>query len=299
LGATLASAEKSVRYAEYSNDWGTQLIASTTHANSLHQAGRSVEADTQFSDAEKLQAKEQPEHPLLYALQGFQYCELLLAHAERSAWYVHLNGCAKKNHAATLNDVEKRSRQTLHWMQIDPNAPLLTIAIEHLTLCRVMLYATALKDASLSPTSSTSDAGEHTTGEINQAVDGLRGADVKNLLPCALLTRAWLRCLQGQRTGPDSAKIDLDDAWEIAERGPMPLFLADIHLHRSRLYFREQDYPWSQHTDGSPRGPQDDLAEARRLIEKHGYWRRKEELEDAEAALAHWTTLENTPALAT
>ena len=30
------------------------------------------------------------------------------------------------------------------------------------------------------------------------------------------------------------------------------------------------------------------LAEARRLIEKHGYWRRKEELEDAEAAARDW-----------
>jgi hypothetical protein len=29
---------------------------------------------------------------------------------------------------------------------------------------------------------------------------------------------------------------------------------------------------------------EDDLAHARRLIEKHGYWRRKEELEDAEVA---------------
>ena len=31
-----------------------------------------------------------------------------------------------------------------------------------------------------------------------------------------------------------------------------------------------------------------ELAEARRLIEKHGYWRRKEELEDAEAAAVGW-----------
>jgi hypothetical protein len=34
--------------------------------------------------------------------------------------------------------------------------------------------------------------------------------------------------------------------------------------------------------------PKAELAEARRLIEKHGYWRRKEELEDAEAAAIHW-----------
>jgi hypothetical protein len=48
----------------------------------------------------------------------------------------------------------------------------------------------------------------------------------------------------------------------------MPLHLADVHLHRARL-FRDRD----------------ELASARALIEKHGYWRRKEELQDAEAAL--------------
>jgi hypothetical protein len=39
----------------------------------------------------------------------------------------------------------------------------------------------------------------------------------------------------------------------------------------------EPAYPWES--------PQADLAAARRLIEEHGYWRRKEELEDAEQAL--------------
>jgi len=63
----------------------------------------------------------------------------------------------------------------------------------------------------------------------------------------------------------------------------MPLFMADIHLYRARLFGKRKDedammkYPWES--------PEKDLAEARRLIEKHGYWRRKEELEDAEAAI--------------
>jgi hypothetical protein len=48
-------------------------------------------------------------------------------------------------------------------------------------------------------------------------------------LPRGLLTRAWLRFLTGARTGPESAQSDLDEAFEIAERGPMPLFMADIH----------------------------------------------------------------------
>jgi hypothetical protein len=60
----------------------------------------------------------------------------------------------------------------------------------------------------------------------------------------------------------------------------MPLLLADIHLHRAQLFHGESPYPWDS--------PHKDLAEARRLIEKHGYWRRKEGLEDAEEAAKSW-----------
>jgi len=114
------------------------------------------------------------------------------------------------------------------------------------------------------------------------AVDGLRRSGNMDDLPRGLLTRAWLRSLTGARAGPEGAQSDLDEAWEIAERGPMPLFLADIHLYRARLFFRETTYPCQWQS------PQHDLAEARRLIFKHGYLRRKEELEDAEAALKHF-----------
>ena len=86
-------------------------------------------------------------------------------------------------------------------------------------------------------------------------------------------------------SGPESAQSDLDEAWEIADRGPMPLFLADIHLHRARLFFRETPYPWNQNPDGTPRGPADDLAAAEALIEECGYHRRDEELADAKRAI--------------
>ena len=106
---------------------------------------------------------------------------------------------------------------------------------------------------------------------------GLRRAGVNDYIVRGLLTHAWLRFLTGARTGPESAQADLDEAWEIAERGPMKLFLADVHLHRARLFFREATYPWES--------PAADLAAARKLIEQCGYWRRKEELEDAEGML--------------
>jgi hypothetical protein len=67
-------------------------------------------------------------------------------------------------------------------------------------------------------------------------VDGLRRAGQAQELPRGLLTRAWLRSLTDARTDPESAQSDLDEAWEIAERGPMPLFLAEIHLHRAGLF---------------------------------------------------------------
>ena len=58
----------------------------TTHADALHQAGRRAEAETRFREAEQMQEKSQPDYPLLYSLQGFKYCDLLLADAERAAW---------------------------------------------------------------------------------------------------------------------------------------------------------------------------------------------------------------------
>jgi hypothetical protein len=118
---------------------------------------------------------------------------------------------------------------------------------------------------------------QNSQSEIDAAVSGLRHAGQQQYLPLALLTRAWLRSLTGARTGLESAQSDLDEAWEIAERGPMKLFLADIHLYRARLFFREPSYPWQS--------PQDDLAVAEKLINDCGYHRRDGELADAKQAI--------------
>jgi len=107
-------------------------------------------------------------------------------------------------------------------------------------------------------------------------------------MPRGLLSRAWLRFLEGRQSGPESAQSDLDEAWEIAERGPMRLHMADIHLYRASLFHAVKPYPWNKNPDGTDRGPKDDLKDARKLIESCGYWRRKEELEDAEAAAKNW-----------
>ena len=77
----------------------------------------------------------------------------------------------------------------------------------------------------------------------------------------------------------------LAEAQLIAGRGPMPLHLADVHLHRARLF---GPLPPAERAKFPHIDPRADLAEARRLIEHHRYGRRKEELEDAEAAAGNW-----------
>jgi hypothetical protein len=331
VALAVTDAEKSVTYADRGDDdFGRlmQEITRTALASALHHAGRMVEAEARFREAEKMSAGREPTQPLLHSVQGFRYCDLLLAEVERAAWQKVVQGFRPTTRTqaetrtpreertpgelklgttlAALRAVSERAAQTLQWATT--RNWLLDIALDHLTLGRAALYAAILECPSPSPLNldgeakvvgQTATRGGHPAPvrtawlnlpssdleRIESAVSGLRRAGTTHHIPRALLTRAWQRSLTGTLTsaqaGPDSAQSDLDEAWEIAERGPMPLFQADIHLHRARLFGRMTGeplkYPWES--------PQHDLAEARRIIVKHGYLRRMPELEDAEAAL--------------
>jgi hypothetical protein len=109
---------------------------------------------------------------------------------------------------------------------------------------------------------------------LTSAVTKLSAASDRPYVPHALITSAWDLLAKDDTTG---AQAHLDEAWDIAERGPMWLHLTDIHLYRARLFFREQHYPW--------KSPQDDLAAAEDLINECGYHRRDEELADAKRAI--------------
>ena len=109
------------------------------------------------------------------------------------------------------------------------------MALDHLTLGRAALYAAISATLQRLPTSKPPAPNWTPPWPASAAPAS------STYLPLGLLTRAWLRFLTGARTGPESAQEDLDEAWEIAERGPMRLFMADIHLHRARLFFRESN----------------------------------------------------------
>ncbi|MGZ5460604.1 MAG: hypothetical protein ACXW5J_31020 [Thermoanaerobaculia bacterium] len=307
VAGAVGDAGQSVTYADRSGDAFQRMARRTTHADALHQAGRRDEAEARFREAEQVQAEDQPDYPLLYSLPSFRYCDLLLSEAEREARKAEgeLN---REEGLALCRAVSESAAQTLKWEEGMRGAPLLDFALHHLTLGRAALYAAILESrgrrgkraqtSSQPPTPEANQSGFTAAAtELDHAVSGLRSAGQQDDLPRGLLTRAWLRGLTGPRTGPESAQSDLDEAWEIAERGPMPLFLADIHLYRARLFFREARYPWDKNPDGTTRGPKDDLDAARAIIcretvyqkggvtLKHSYLRRLPELEDAEAAL--------------
>lgn len=288
VDAATMEAKQSIGYADRSAGRALRFVARVSHAVALAQAGYQSEAHAVMLEAEALQALYAPTFPLLQSVASFRYCDLLLAPAETSGWRTLLRLGNDANHAQLLLAVHSRATQTLQWAKA-ARMDVLSEALDSLTLCRIRLATLILLDNIPVPTSPELVSKQHDLQtKLSSVVDALRSAGSREFIVHGLFAQTWLRALSGPRTGPDSAQTDLDEAWEISERGPMPLFLADIHLHRARLFgpprlkTEGETYPWES--------PHKDLAEARRLIEKHGYWRRKEELEDAEAAAKDWPT---------
>jgi tetratricopeptide (TPR) repeat protein len=318
VAAAVGDAEQSVAYANRSDDAFEPVKQRVKHADALHQAGRRTEAEARFREAEQMQKERQPDYPMLYSVGSFRYCDLLLAVPERAAWQITLNSSFVPDSSSlpACRAVSQRAAQTLKWEEGMRGAPLLDFAFHHLTLSRAALYAVILegRDGALRrPRSSqrddpTSDEFETARHELDAAVAGFRRAGQHDHLPRGLLTRAWCSFAEAsffaKATKDESAtkvrddaqeaaslfsrvQEDLDEAWEIAERGPMKLFLADIHLSRARLFGN-----WKAETGNRKEGtaypwesPAADLDAAEKLINECGYHRRDEELADAKAVL--------------
>ena len=189
VAGAMGAAEQAVTYADRSGDASWKMGNRTTHADALHQAGRRAEAEAEarFREAEQMQAEWQPDYPLLYSVQGFRYCDLLLTEAERGAWEAIQNGESETQNSELENTcrvVSERAAKTLNWAERN-NLSLLTIALEHLTLGRAALYGSVFASRSRRDESAQSSLGlsaeEHrgltsVAAQLDAAVDGLRRA---------------------------------------------------------------------------------------------------------------------------
>jgi tetratricopeptide (TPR) repeat protein len=273
----ISSGRQAVSSADRSADSIQRVCSRTTLADILHQAGNHADALTLFRSAEALFAQTS-RYPFLYSEPGFAYWNCILAKSEKAAWRrqiaqakTELLSIPFSQEPATVDlrtcqEVKARAEATLAWVKVVSNTNL-DVSLNQLTLGRAEQYEAITEGTSIDPCHAF----------VEQAMDGLRRAGSQDQILRGLLTRAWLRFLIGACTGPESAQADLDEAWEIAERGPMRLHMADIHLYRARLFFREKQYPWES--------PAADLAAAEKLINECGYHRRDEELADAKRAI--------------
>lgn len=254
-------AHQAIAYADQSRDEFQRMARRAAAANAMHQAGQRANAGALFTEAEAMQRDRQPLFELLYSLRGFQYCDWLLAPTDQAAWRKVLNLQSldpAPQRVEELAEVERRAKTTLEWSR--QHEFLLDIALDHLTLARAGLIRAILTGPLPHPLLSIPN--------LSNALSGLRAAGQMDYLPRGLLTAALYHFVCGEH---ELAEKNLAEAQQIAERGPMPLFLADVHLHRARMFKHRAE-----------------LAEAARLIRELGYGRRFAELADAEHAATAW-----------
>ena len=249
-----------VEYADRSDaedSWENKVRTRSALADALHQAGAIGEARGLFEEAEGMQKEEQPGHPLLYSLRGFQFCDLLLSEGGYEA-------------------VEERTTGTIKIAE--RNKWLLDMALDKLSLGRAYLLEAVSgrrqktgdrrqEGEDRKTQERLKEAGEYLT----QAVDGLREAGTQQFMPLGLLGRAEYYRYAGEY---ERAWGDLGEAREIAERGEMGLWLADCCLEGGRVCLaqvrggaKQEIVPFGGY-ERVEMGGGEILAEARKYFEK-------------------------------
>jgi hypothetical protein len=279
IAAALATGNKAVALAERASDPSGAMLNRTVHADAVLAAGEWKAAKSLFADAERRQQRMPPYYPLLYSLQGFRYCDLLLSHSQ-------------------IDEALDRSTRNLQWTRVEHNVRDIALHVMILGRAHLALALETLGRGPL-PDSAQADAGV-AAARLSEAVEGLRASGQNDFLARGLLARAAFRRAVGDWEG---AARDLDEAQEIAEPGPMRLYLCDCSLERARLALArlEAFAPLNGLVAPSPSPPappdaaaaaglreeaRDQLDVARKLIAECGYHRRDQELAELDAVLA-------------
>jgi tetratricopeptide (TPR) repeat protein len=211
IAEAVATGEKSVAYADRVVEKSQLLLVLPVRAiegAALHAAGEREKSKRLFAASERRQRWIQPDYPLLHSLGGYLYCDLLLSRGRTV-------------------EARDRAARTLPWAQA--HNFVTDMALDTLTLGRAHLALGLASESSLEVASADARAA---APRLDDAAEGLRASGRNEHVPRGLLARAAFRRAVGYW---DRAARDLDEAQEIAEPGPMRLYLCDCALERARL----------------------------------------------------------------
>ena len=107
------------------------LLNRAKQANVLHAAGEWEKARDLFADAERRQREWRPTEPLLYSLQGYRYCDLLLSSGQAAE---------ARDRAAQTIEIARRN----NWV-LDIALDTLTLGRAHLALALRRLATAQLR----------------------------------------------------------------------------------------------------------------------------------------------------------
>lgn len=250
----LPTAARAVAFADQSGDLFQRMGDRAKHANALLAAGRLREAEERFREAEALQRQRQPTLPRLYSLQGFLYGDLLLARgraAEVLDRYEYLVSC-----------------------RMDGDS-ILDRALEELLAARARVRL-----ASSQPSTKNQEPETHPP-----FLPALLDANAEEFVARGYLAQAEIRleALGFGREVPESSSLQpiassLEEAETRARRGPMPLFACEAALLRARLALAASGSEGGKVKGGKVEEARKYRDEAAKLIETHGYGRRKPDL---------------------
>jgi hypothetical protein len=253
-------------------DYASKVIefASLAKDNSLVAAGK-ISLATSILYSEELQISEELIGEALQVPRRkeldftLSYGNVLLHEPELAVWEHELRGVSgvqmSENNRRKLFDKCKNAilHANVHDFSESVGGSLLMQAMDSLIIGRANLFM------SIGSQSETKDQYlSWAESYICKAINNLRSAGRSHFLAEGLIVFAWLHV---KLNDFKNAKIHLDTAFEMAEVGPMPLYLADVLLHRANLFFDRKPYPWES--------VKTDLANARKLIDTFGYGRRQ------------------------
>lgn len=271
VNEALRFAEEAISYADRTDDLEEQVYHRSVFAEVAIYSGNFLGASIRLEEAGHIQARREPEWPNLYSVPGFRLHMLLLLPVEDLAWKRAL-GIVLDDNRETLDITSAVfASATSALLPVHAKGWGFGIALHELTKAECSLFSRVISGAL---GSSNSRLPADPLPLFDRAISLCREAGIHSHLARGLRLRAWAHTWTGNM---EAAKLDLNEAWEIAERGPMRLQLAEIHLFRARLFFREASYPWDS--------AKHDVTEARRYIEQSRFRRRDGELEDIETVL--------------